>query len=190
MQLRNEKGRFKASPPIDVREPSQIKEAEALLKRGPKTVVLIYADWCGHCQTYKPLWNKMIENPDRQAQVISVKEDIFPQIGMIKKANIQGYPSVIEVSPSGIIKEFKVSGSSESTNAVPYMRDENKMNQVLKEVTDTPTPVRRKPSQSPGFFKSIRNSLNGARKRLFGAKSYKAPKRFNHHAGTRKARRS
>jgi thiol-disulfide isomerase/thioredoxin len=198
MRLRNEKGRFKASPPMDVREPSQIKEAEALIQRGPKAVILVYADWCGHCQTYKPMWKEMVNRPERNVQVLSVKEDVFPQMKMIKDAKIQGYPSVIEVSPTGEMREFKVPGSTESTNAVPYMRDEGKMKEVLTEATDSPSPMNRptrtqtpptphrKPSQAPGFFKTIRNSLNAARKRLFGAKSYKAPK--NHRGGTRKNR--
>ena len=192
MILRNELGRFKASPPMDVREPSQIEAAEALIKQGPKAVILVYADWCGHCQTYKPQWKDLSATPGRQANVISVKDEVFSQMKMIKGAKIQGYPSVIEVLPDGTMKEFQVPGSSESTNAVPYMRDDAKMKKALAEAPSAPSPRKHRsssPRSNPGFFKSIRNSLSAARNRLFGAKSYKSPKRHSHHAGTRKARR-
>jgi thiol-disulfide isomerase/thioredoxin len=173
---------------MDVREPSQIEAAEALIKQGPKAVILVYSDWCGHCQTYKPTWKDLSAMPGRQANVISVKDDVFPQMKSIKSAKIQGYPSVIEVLPDGTMKEFQVPGSSESTNAVPYMRDDAKMKKALVE-TPSSHGHRKPRSSSKGFFKSIRNSLSAARNRLFGAKSYKSPKRHSHHAGTRKARR-
>ena len=30
------------------------------------TLILFYADWCGHCSTFKPIWNKLkMDNKDR-----------------------------------------------------------------------------------------------------------------------------
>ena len=39
--------------PMDVRSKSDVGAFENLLGRGPLTIVLVYADWCGHCQTFK-----------------------------------------------------------------------------------------------------------------------------------------
>ena len=39
--------------PVDVRSPSDVMGLEQLLEKGPLTIVLIYADWCGACHRFK-----------------------------------------------------------------------------------------------------------------------------------------
>ena len=35
--------------PLDVRSPDSIPAFEDLISKGPMAIVLVYADWCGHC---------------------------------------------------------------------------------------------------------------------------------------------
>lgn len=118
---------------IDVRSTSQIPALESILKSGPVALVLVYADWCGHCVKYKPMWESLAATPGRVANMAAVREDVFQQIPSIAKAKIQGYPSVIKVSPNGDIEEFKTPGSNETTNAIDSkdMRDEGKMRTMI-----------------------------------------------------------
>ena len=137
---RNRRGRF-ASPPVNVDNESKIQMALDLIFRGPATFALIYADWCGYCQKYKPLWKSLEETPGRTANIISIRDDMLPKISAVSKAKIQGYPSVIKITPTGKITEYKVPGTEEITNAMPIMRD---IGEMKKELTQAPPVDRRR----------------------------------------------
>jgi thiol-disulfide isomerase/thioredoxin len=128
---RNNRGRFVAHKPMDVRKESQIKELESMIHEGPCTFVLIYADWCGHCHRYLPTWKEFEKTPGRTANIASVHHDMMEKAPTIANAKIQGYPSVIKVQPTGEIEEYKVPETGEVTNALPDMRNESRMKQEL-----------------------------------------------------------
>ena len=127
---RNVKGRF-TSAPVDVRKESQVSEVTALINNGSVTLVLVYADWCGHCHKYLPTWKNLTNTPGRTANMVSVHHDMMPKIPAIANAKIDGYPSVLKVEPSGKIEEYKVPGTPDTTNAFPQMRDEKVMKSML-----------------------------------------------------------
>ena len=132
---RNRRGRFTSSQPVTVDNESKIQDAMALIQLGPVTFILVYADWCGYCQKYKPLWKMLEKTPGRTANIVSIRDDMLPKITGVSGAKIQGYPSVIKVTPTGKISEYKVPGTEEITNAMPIMRD---IAEMKKELTQAP----------------------------------------------------
>ena len=130
------------------------------------TFVLVYADWCGHCQMYKPMWKKLTETPGRVANMAAVQETVFSKVPSISKAKIQGYPSVIKVHPDGAIESYNVNG--ETTNAIDStkMRDINSMRAEISnnsptsgvtaadEEVDIYTPVTTVRSNSRGTYET------------------------------------
>ena len=96
-------------PPLDVRTPNAVQEILKRITKGPVTVVLIYADWCGHCHTLMPHFKAASQLPQRNAQVISIRDDMLDQYNKkinsfnrsAPELNVEGYPSVLLVGPDG-----------------------------------------------------------------------------------------
>ena len=96
-------------PPLDVRTPNAVQDIIKRIRKGPVTVVLIYADWCGHCHTLMPHFKAASQLPQRNVEVMSIRDDMLPQYNKAIKSlnhsapslNVEGYPSVVLVSPDG-----------------------------------------------------------------------------------------
>ena len=96
--------------PIDVSSMKDLGEMEKRIRKGPLTFIFVYADWCPHCHTYKPLFNKAVQSAkNRSVQVVSMNEQMLPaanthlsqNVKSSEKINVEGYPSVIVLSPEG-----------------------------------------------------------------------------------------
>jgi thiol-disulfide isomerase/thioredoxin len=131
--------------PLDVRSPSALKEMEKRIREGPVTLVLVYADWCGHCHQLMPHWDKATASANRSVQAVKVNEKMLPKVNsMVNQSinqraapmDVSGYPTIImvdnqanqvtEVQP---VKDAAV--LSKAMNQVgPLAEKANAMNQV------------------------------------------------------------
>jgi thiol-disulfide isomerase/thioredoxin len=116
--------------PIDVREDSQLSELSKRISAGPMTLVLVYADWCGHCQRFKPMMEKLESYPQRSIQTARIRDDMFPK-SSLASAKIEGYPTLMLVNQSGEVTAFK-NNAGEVTNAIPDHTNEDKMISIVK----------------------------------------------------------
>ena len=120
---------------ISVRSPDEVESLEKIITKGPVTYIFVHADWCGHCQTYKPLWNELTNIPGRTANMGMIHHDMVEKSRILKKAKIPGYPTVLKVFPNSHIEIYK-GQNNEDTNAIPNMRD---LKIMKKEILSTPT---------------------------------------------------
>ena len=78
---------------VDVRSGADILGLNELLK-DKKTIVLVYADFCGHCTTFKnDIWKHLISRPNRNAGLASIHYDQVENTPFAGKT-INGYPTV------------------------------------------------------------------------------------------------
>jgi thiol-disulfide isomerase/thioredoxin len=213
-RLRNSRGRFTTTPPVDVTKEEHVSDLSQILSNGRPTFIFIHAEWCGHCHTYKPTWKTLEDTPGRYANVARVHHDMVEKIPEIAESKIQGYPSIVRVNPDKTVEEFVVPGSSESTNAIPYMRDVPRMkkelvlvsptgNSTVATIQDSRTPARQDGLiQSGGALGSVYGAFMTAIQRAGPAallllannalsgrsKTYRSPKRSSKRASTRKNR--
>lgn len=96
-------------PPIDVRSKGQIGELMKRISKGPLTIMLVYADWCGHCHHFMPHFDKAANQSGRSIQVAKVNETVMSDVNEAikgknhnaKSINVEGYPSVMLVGQDG-----------------------------------------------------------------------------------------
>ena len=96
-------------PPLNVRSPKQLNEIMKRITSGPITVLVVYADWCGHCHKLMPHVKNAGNIANRNAQLISVNDEMLSRYNnTVKSANrnaspieVDGYPSVLLIDNNG-----------------------------------------------------------------------------------------
>lgn len=100
----------KILPPLDVRSASSLKELEKRIRAGPLTMILVYADWCGHCHHMMPHWDRAANTSGRSVQAVKVNETMLGRVNSTvnqsinRKAQpieVEGYPSILLVDNQG-----------------------------------------------------------------------------------------
>ena len=65
----------------------------------PNSIMLFYADWCGHCQNFKPIWED-IKNTNLNINFKQFNEGV--DVDEIKKYGIEGFPTIILETDNGL----------------------------------------------------------------------------------------
>jgi thiol-disulfide isomerase/thioredoxin len=75
-------------------------------KQDKKTIVCkIYANWCGHCQTLKPVWAELknLMRDDKNMTMIEIEEsEMKDKIGKLqnickKNIDVDGFPTIVKI---------------------------------------------------------------------------------------------
>lgn len=119
----------KLLPPIDITDNSQLGELDKRISIGPITLVLIYADWCGHCKKFKPMMDSLEQLPQRSVQIARVRDNVLPNSAVANIPN-EGYPSLMLVKPDGTAATFQTK-EGKTTNVIPDHTDEQKMTALI-----------------------------------------------------------
>ncbi len=69
-----------------------------ILGKNIAVMVFVYADWCGHCQRFKPDWKSLAHLPSRNVPMVSIRDDVFPKSPLNNIMTIDGYPTVAVVN--------------------------------------------------------------------------------------------
>lgn len=99
----------KIFPPLDVRNPKQLNHIMERITKGPVTVLVVYADWCGHCHKLMPHVKSAANVRGRNVQIMSIRDDMLSgyntKVNSFNRAaspiEVDGYPSVLLVNQNG-----------------------------------------------------------------------------------------
>ncbi len=79
-----------------VHDTDKIKE---LLKSKGPCMVIIYADWCGHCQASESAWTKLANMVDGEAAVYVIEEKEY------KGGDVSSFPT-IKIVKDGVATDY------------------------------------------------------------------------------------
>ena len=166
MSRRNKKQKThssgRLSPPVDVDSIGKIPKFESLI--GP-VLVFVYADWCGHCQHYKPLWKELANDKNRSINMAAVRDDMVNKTSLTQKAEpVTSYPTVMLIGKNGQAVNFKDSSGAES-QAIPDHGNMESMRAIVRNV-GTPEGQAILEENSSVAFENKTNQLNAVPKNL------------------------
>lgn len=95
---KTKKSRKSSMPSLNVTSAAQFGELRKILDKHPLVLVLVYADWCGHCQHFKPEWRNLANSRTRNMAMVSVRDDVFPKSPLNNLVTPEGFPTVAVVS--------------------------------------------------------------------------------------------
>ncbi len=83
---------------LNITSTGQMDSLKNLMKKNSVIMVFVYADWCGHCQTFKPEWKTLERLPERNVPMVSIRDDVFPKSPLKENIEVEGYPTVAIVN--------------------------------------------------------------------------------------------
>ena len=153
------------TPPLDVRNDSSLSAFENLIINGPLTVVLVYADWCGHCTKFKEkMWNKASNMPNKTINTASVHYDMLDKTSL-KNSKIEGYPSLLLVGTDKKPADFQDESTGAKINAMPMPQTQEDLEEVL--TTPVTEPIRNANSFAKNLTKSLPENTLSSREESF-----------------------
>ena len=117
---------------IDVRKLEDVAKLVEHIKNNVVTLLLVYADWCGHCKTFKKdVWDKLASLKGRKVNIAQLNESQLAN-SPFSGLKIDGYPTVSLIGKDMKPATITDPTSGESTNALPNTRDMTAMTQLVK----------------------------------------------------------
>jgi thiol-disulfide isomerase/thioredoxin len=130
------------SPPkvdIDVKSPADLKKLTDMMKKYKALVVFIYADWCGHCHSYRDqVWKnlpKAAAANNRGVGLVAINEQMLNKTPLAG-VPVEGYPTNLVINTEGkpgVVKPvlFKDEEGNVSAN-IPNSRDMGTMTRLAQ----------------------------------------------------------
>ena len=76
------------------------KKSESFTENSTKTLIFFKANWCGHCNRFKPVWDEFVsecQQKNEQTKLLELDIDNEESKPLMEKHNVRGFPHVVLV---------------------------------------------------------------------------------------------
>lgn len=92
---------------LKVTEKNKEQFTECVQQKDRPTLVLFYADWCPHCQMFKPTWKELAKKMGKSKKLQMAEVEYTHMDHVPKKyKKIRGFPTVQMMKGGKILSEF------------------------------------------------------------------------------------
>ena len=88
----------------------------------PLVIKLFWVDWCGHCQRFKPVWNKLKRENTEDVNYVDVNCEKEKEVA--QEEGIQGFPTIRLYDADGALLE-ELEGSRDEENIKNLIKNHN-----------------------------------------------------------------
>jgi thiol-disulfide isomerase/thioredoxin len=151
-------------------------------------VVLYYADWCPHCQTMKPEWQRFADkyktNPD--INVAELESQFLDMLSPIHKSNVQGFPTIVSLaqgqkqsdySGARTSKDIDLFANSQYNNAKSIIKSSSNLNKILRNDMKKTKRTYKKRKYTPRKTTKSKSSKSTKRAKRTPKKAKRTPKK-------------
>lgn len=76
-----------------------------MIRQGPLTMILVFSPTCPHCVSYMPIWSELEKTQGRKTNMVAVKSDVYSELPLSEKKEVNMVPTVLYVDKSGRVSE-------------------------------------------------------------------------------------
>jgi thiol-disulfide isomerase/thioredoxin len=162
----------KILPPLNVNSNKSLHELKNRILKGPLTIMLVYADWCGHCHQLMPHWDKAVLSPNRTIQAVKVNDGMLEAVNSTinrtvnhnaKPYSVEGYPTIIMVDKKGnMVTEVQPVKDADALAQV--MNKAGPLSKQSEMETQAPSGNNRNVQQAPAGNNRNVNKINSLKK--------------------------
>jgi thiol-disulfide isomerase/thioredoxin len=118
---------------IDVKTLEDVAKLTELIKNNVVTLLLIYADWCGHCTTFKnDIWKDLLSTKNRKIPMAQVNETVLEHVKkLIPGFKVDGFPTAALVGKDMKVAMNKDPESGQITSSIPNSRHLPTMQRIV-----------------------------------------------------------
>ena len=104
-------------------------------------IILYYANWCPHCQSMKPDWEKFVDkykSPSSNINVAEVESEYLGMTGEQHKSNVEGFPTIISCNRGNKTANFAGPRTTQDINKFAndifkgVVRSSSNLNKLLR----------------------------------------------------------
>ena len=91
--------------------------------------MLFYADWCGHCKHFMPVWNALKGEFTKKG--ISYEEHESKEESIMQQFDVQAFPT-IKIEENGIVSDYR--GNRDIESILSYVSEQSGGNKQTDEI--------------------------------------------------------